>query len=498
MSALDELLDRLAHPDRPADPAFFVGRRTVSRGDFGTQIRGAAGALARAGLQRGETLGFFARPNVHGLAYLLGALRAGLVVALLEPRLSATSLRDHARATRPVALLTDSVVGSLAASRAGRAHAARRGLGLVAPSEHAPRTLLTGRGLVRGERLHVGGDQRTTGGGTDPAVIVFTSGTTGSPRGVVHGRDGLAAAFAAASTLLPLGREDRVLGSALHLVAPALVAGAPVVLATGGPERLARLRELTHLSLPLHRALAFARAGGTARHLVLGSAPVRNVALRELAARLPTTRLLCVYGMTEQLLVAALEGSERLAHDERDGDLVGTPLPGVTLHCSPSHDLSVGGAGQALGYLGQPPFAGLHATGDLARIDAQGRLLLLGRRKEMLIRDGENIYPPLYEPLLAERAGLEAALLVGVPERDGNERVVLFAIAADPDQAVERARAACRAIDPHARPDTIFGLTELPRTGRLGKPDRRALVELAAARLGLEIGDDPILPAGER
>ena len=65
-------------------------------------------------------------------------------------------------------------------------------------------------------------------------------------------------------------------------------------------------------------------------------------------------------------------------------------------------------------------------TGDLGHVGADGRLLLTGRRKEMIIRRGENIYPALYEAPLAEAAGLAAAVMVGLPAADGDERVVLW------------------------------------------------------------------------
>ena len=271
-----------------------------------------------------------------------------------------------------------------------------------------------------------------------PALVLFTSGTTGAPRGVVHSPAGLAATLAMAAGLVELGRGDRVLGTGLHLIGPALLAGATVVLPPPG-DRVAALATVTrrlavsHVTLPLHRALAWSAAGGASpalRMLWLGSAPVRNQGLRELAARLPTVAIAAAYGMTEHLLVATIAAADRLAHDERDGDLVGTPVDGVRVRVADDGEVHVGGPALALGYLGEPMPAAELPTGDLGRMDGAGRLVLLGRRKEMLIRDGENIYPGLYEPALAEAAGLAAAMMVGLPGTDGDETVVLFAVPA--------------------------------------------------------------------
>ncbi len=218
-------------------------------------------------------------------------------------------------------------------------------------------------------------------------------------------------------------------------------------------------------------------------------------------SRLPGVELATAYGMTEHLLVATISAAERLAHDEGEGDLVGRPVDGVRIRVGDDGEVHVGGPALALGYLGEPMPVTELPTGDLGRLDGAGRLVLLGRRKEMLIRDGENIYPGLYEQALAEAAGLAAAMMVGLPGADGDETVVLFAVprrGEDPESA--RARLAslvassASPLDRHARPDVVLGIAELPRAGRSGKPDRRGLVKVAAARLGRALADDPALP----
>jgi NAD(P)-dependent dehydrogenase (short-subunit alcohol dehydrogenase family) len=205
------------------------------------------------------------------------------------------------------------------------------------------------------------------------------------------------------------------------------------------------------------------------------------------------------------MLVAEVDAVDRLAHDERAGDLVGTPYPDVGVRVAGDGEVWISGPGLARGYLGGK---GEHAdestgaatelpTGDLGRVDETGRLVLLGRRKEMLIRGGTNIYPALYEAPLAAAAGLEAAFLVGVPEASGNERVVLVGVPlanARPEQARRRlddlARSHDSPLDDHARPDAVVVLPAVPRSGRSEKPDRAAI-----ARVVLRGGPQPtILP----
>ncbi|MEI7745100.1 MAG: class I adenylate-forming enzyme family protein [Chloroflexota bacterium] len=509
MTGLDGLLARFDAPGRPDEPAFLGpdGRVLLRRGELAAQIRAAAGAYARAGFAPGARVAFGVRQDADGIPWLLGAFRAGIVPVVLETGLSPATLVDRVRTAGVEAIVTDGRVATVLHHPVLRWLAARRGLALPAPRELAEVTWTTSFAPARVRRLDrlAGGDARRSLDGRAPALVVFTSGTTGAPRGVVYGGDGLAALMEAAERFIELPGDAVVLGSALHLTVPALLAGVPVVLADPrDPARLAamvRRLGISHVSLPAQRALAFARAGGRTRLLLLGSAPVRNVTLRELVELMPGTEIRLIYGMSEYLLVAAMDAGERLAYDERGGDLVGRPIGGVRLRIATDGELHVGGPALALGYLGGALPVDELASGDIARFDASGRLVLVGRRKEMLIRTGENIYPALYEALLADGADLDAAVMVGLPDVHADEMVVLFAVPrAGQDPEAARARLAslvaspASPLDRHARPDVILGLEVLPRSGRSGKPDRRELVRIAAARLGRPAPDDPLLP----
>jgi acyl-CoA synthetase (AMP-forming)/AMP-acid ligase II len=508
VSELAELLERLVLPARPHAPAFVssVGSVVLSRGELAERIRRASGAYARAGLGAGTPVAFAVRQDPAGIAWLLGAMRAGVVPVILDPGVTSDALAARSRAARVEALVTDGLVATVAGSAILRRIAARRGVVLPGLSGLAPRHLVTGRAFTSAERLDrlAGGDAPRPLDPDAAALVIFTSGTTGAPRGIVHTGTSIAGALRLAGMLVEPVTGDRVLGNGLHLVVPALLAGVPVVMPSAGGDaamaRTTRRLGVTHLSLPPHRAVGWAAHGGgrQVRELILGSAPVRNVTLRTLVAALPTARILAVYGMTEHLLVASLEAAERLAHDEQQGDLVGVALPDVRVRVAPDGELHVAGPALARGDLGNPMPMREVATGDLGRVDGQGRITLLGRRKEMLIRGGENIYPSLYEGLLAERARLGTVIMVGVPAPDGDETVVVFGVGPDPRAIRRRLEPLVMGpnaiIDRHARADAVFGIVELPRAGRSGKPDRRALARIAADRLGRSWTEDPVLP----
>jgi acyl-CoA synthetase (AMP-forming)/AMP-acid ligase II len=231
------------------------------------------------------------------------------------------------------------------------------------------------------------------------------------------------------------------------------------------------------------------------QRLLVGGAPVLAPLLRRARAALPDTEILAVYGMTEILPVAVTSCDEKIAY-AGVGDLVGRPLPGVTARLGPDGELLLRGAHLCRGYLGEPPLTE-HATGDLARVDDDGRIVLIGRSKDMIIRGRTNIYPGLYEPTIATLPGVGTATLLGLGDEIGDERVVLVltptdALDAGPGPRVlnghplaAQVRSALPPlIDASALPDEIVVVSYLPRRGRANKPDRAALLTLLAGRLG--------------
>jgi acyl-CoA synthetase (AMP-forming)/AMP-acid ligase II len=200
--------------------------------------------------------------------------------------------------------------------------------------------------------------------------------------------------------------------------------------------------------------------------------------LERARAQLPATAIHAVYGMTEILPVAIADGDEKLAF-EGSGDYVGELMSAVRARISDG-ELVVSGEGLALGYLGEPPLTELR-TGDLARLE-NGRVVLGGRSKDMFIRGSTNVYPGLYEPIIAGIPGIGDAAIVGVPDAVGDDEVVLVIVpGAGYDESAVR-RALPGLIDAAVLPDRIVTMTDLPRAGRSSKLDRAALARAVSQR----------------
>lgn len=336
---------------------------------------------------------------------------------------------------------------------------------------------------------------------------MFTSGTTEAPRAVVHTRGSLGAGLAdVAAASMRAGQ--RVVTDQLMVGIPALIAGAHWILPRPGldpgaaPERyLALLPDADVLFASPAGLDAILRlleqrpelAPRRLETLILGGAPVLRPLLERALARFPGVTIRAVYGMTEILPVAIADGAEKLARTG-DGDYVGRLAPSVRARVDDG-ELVLSGPGMASGYLGEPPLTEVR-TGDLARLDGD-ELVLLGRAKDMFIRGTQNVYPGLYEPVIAGLPGVRDVVLTGVADAIGDDRIVVLVVPEDPPPtldaghpvAVAVARALPGLIDAGALPDAVFASPELPRTGRSRKLDRRAIALLAAGELRRSSGE---------
>ncbi|MBL0887661.1 AMP-binding protein [Myceligenerans indicum] len=320
------------------------------------------------------------------------------------------------------------------------------------------------------------------------ALVVFTSGTTAEPRAVVHTTASLGGMLGLFAQVGDLSPGQRAHTDQLFLGLPALLAGGtweipartpaadPVAFArgvAGADSSFAVPADVTALLDVIEKER---RRGGRAdgsgrfgarvssasghppdpsagpRVMAVGAAPVTPALMTRAIRLLPGTRWVCVYGATEMLPAAVVDGVEKAGSVGRTsgasaaGDLIGAPLRGICARIDdPDRDgvgeLVISGPSLMAGYLADldagRPHVREHRTGDLAKVDDEGILTLVGRTRDMIIRGTVNIYPGLFEPRVRELPGVAEALMVGVPMDDGDERVVLVLVADRGDTATQ-------------------------------------------------------------
>lgn len=478
---VDSLLPAL---HRPTDGvALQFGQHSVTYREL--VVRAAALARRLPGATR---VAIWAVPQLETCVAVVAALMAGVPAVPINPRLGSREARH---------VISD----------------ARPGLVITAPDAALPDALCA---LPR-----VDVDLRAADHSLPPepdpeapALIVYTSGTTGPPKGVVLPRRALAAdldALAAAWRWtahdvllhsLPLFHVHGLvlgvlgplrLGGALHHLGSFSVGGVAGELA-GAATMLFGVPTMYHrLADAAERDPQVAAALGNARLLVSGSAAL-SVRDHDRIAAVTGQQVVQRYGMTESLITCAVP-----ADGPRRAATVGPPLEPVALRLvddsggilEVSDDETIGEievAGPTLfqGYLNRPDATaevmhdGWLRTGDLATRGADGYLRLVGRRSTDLISSGGyKIGAGEVENALLEHPGVIEAAVTGEPDPDLGERVVAWVVTGSdpPPAAAELASHVAGLIAPHKRPRVVHFVAALPRT-EMGKVRKDELVNI--------------------
>ncbi|MEV0223804.1 type I polyketide synthase [Streptomyces sp. NPDC050704] len=494
---LPELLRR--HAGRSADRvAYSDSARSVTYGELERRTGRLAGRLAGAGLRRGDRVAICLGNCVELVESCLAVTRASGVGVLLNPRSSDAELAY---------LLADSGASVIVTDRAHLGQLTRLSAELSPESgpEHGrPRVLLTGTGPVPADapdgtvlldaaaEATDAGPARDDLGLDEPAWLLYTSGTTHRPKGVVSTqRAALSSVAVCYAPIFGLSAADRLLwplplfhsfGHSLALLgvvavgASALIAGE--LLPPGGLLRVldeayeqpeGPFTMLAGVPATYHRLVAAAGEDGEAGEAGEAAGPSRTglrlcvVAgapsappLRRAVEEMLGAPLLDAYGSTETCGMIAVnrpdgprvEGScglpvpgvdvrlvdPRSGNSEGRGDSGGSGDSGDEVADGQEGEVWVRGPGLMTGYHNQPEATaaalkdGWYRTGDLARRGEHGHLTVTGRVGELIIRGGENIHPTEIEQALLRCPGVADAVVVGAPDEVLGEVPVAFVV----------------------------------------------------------------------
>ena len=498
MNGAELLLGAAALEQRAGRTALVCGDERVSMAQFAAKVRRSAGAYLAHGIRPGERVMLLMRDTPEAAAAWLGAVYAGAVPLAINGQLAENDYRhvladsqarlvlveDAFATARPELVSKLAVQARIALVTSWRAWLAQ------AP-EAAP--------LARGP--------------DDPAFALYSSGTTGRPKGIVHGHKvfrHLGKAFdafglAEGETVFCTSRLFFAYGLEHALLAP-LARGLTSVLSPDWPETDAvialveRHRPAALFSVPTvyRRLLAAPRAR------LAAFADVRRfiAAGERLSAKLAEhwrtatdVELLNLYG-TSETFCACIVTPPRSS----DGMRTGLPLAGVQIRLLDAQGgeaqpgqpgvLWIRHPAQAGGYANLPEHTraqfrdGWFCSRDLFVRDAAGHLVHQGRSDELVKVAGQWVQPSELEDAAAAEPAVAEAACVAVADEDGLARLALFVTArSDAAAAVHAAAAACERMLPrHKRPKWVRALPELPRTAT-GKVQRYKLRELMEREL---------------
>jgi malonyl-CoA/methylmalonyl-CoA synthetase len=459
----------------PSSPTLFDRERGwITAAQLEDATRRIAGRLQAAGLEPGERMLFSAEPSLELVVAHVAALRSGIVVVPMNTAYREREVAHIVGDARPRAALVDRDDRAAWVRAAGGPHAL-----VVGPKVDLP----------AGEPANLDASAPE-----DPALIGYTSGTTGSPKGAVLSHAsllagsesvGLAWRWTAADRLvlaLPLFHAHG-LCVGLH---GTLLAGASAVLlprfevdAVLDSAREHQASMFFGVPTMYHRLAHSSRVGELARLrlCVSGSAPL-PADLHQVLAERGGQQVLERYGMTETLMLV----SNPYDSERRPGS-VGFPLPGVELRLSSGRDgeIQVRGPNVLSGYWERSQATaesfvdGWFRTGDLGSVDPDGYIRILGRSKELIISGGLNVYPREVEEVLLAHPDVAEVAVVGTPSEEWGEVVTAFVVPAATNTAKESLLAfAAEQLAPFKRPRQLHFVGNLPRNA-LGKVLKREL-----------------------
>ncbi|MEO0040805.1 MAG: hypothetical protein RL329_253, partial [Bacteroidota bacterium] len=324
-------------------------------------------------------------------------------------------------------------------------------------------------------------------------LITYTSGTIAEPKGVVHSFHSLLNSLKIIGNQLDTNKENLIATYLPHYMLIGFSVNMPSILYNPTLTAVEKLiffnkhQVTTIMGPPSDFVPMIAHCEQTKtlfpismQHLLLGSAPVTRRFLERLCGVLPShTRITCLYGMTENLLVATIDGRFKKDYD-CEGDLLGKPATGVTIKIA-ADEILIRSNQLFTRYFHLKERPEFHETGDLGIFDNNHLLILQGRKKDMIIRRNFNIYPSIYEATINRIEGITEAVLVGVYEDIiHDEKVYLIIEGApnlDPKTIFNQLKRGIYAIDAEALPDEILFRT-LPRSGRQHKVNKTMLRNL--------------------
>ena len=471
--------------------------RTITFGEVDARANRMAAELASRGLSRGDRLALHLANRIEFIDIYLACARLGVILVPMNVLYRERELRHIVSDAEPKAVVAAANNGATYpdatvvwdVGELGRAAAAREQARVSLPLD-----------------------------GDDPAMIVYTSGTTGVAKGAVLSHNNLAANGITLTTVWKIAESDRYLsmlplfhvhglGNGLHSwlisgcrmrllerfdqrTTPAVMLDFKPTLVFGVPTVYIRLLDASLVSDQEARAI-----GGAARLFVCGSAPLPAHVHEAFRHRYGHT-ILERYGMSEALMIMSnpYEG-------ERRAGSVGPPLPGVSARI-------VGDDGNVLGenevgevqicspslfsgYWGRPEATadafddGWFKTGDLGVRAPDGYYTLRGRRGDLIISGGFNIYPREIEEMLLEDPRVREAAVVGVADAVRGEVPVAY-IVTDDALSTSAIEEACRTqLASFKIPRAFVRVDALPRTA-LGKVQKHLLPPPPAPPFGKE------------
>lgn len=499
---LDNLKDKLFKNENPL--IFDSKARKISGVKILESIDLVAIDLVVSGIKLGDRVIFLARPSIESVVYFFALLRSGAVVVLVDPEMGEENFISRIQFSKANFVLQDKILEKIE-----RHHFIKPLLRFLniwfpdnLPIQNKNRITIKSLDLIFDSGKNTSFEEKAV----DPneeMVIIFTSGTIDKPKGVVHSYNSLLNALLCISKEISISEKDFLYASQFYFLLIGLMVSARTYIPVAkkfSPRRVLEVVSKFGITsaflLPyegemiykycVKRKIGIPRSFAT---ILFGSAPVTAGFLsRFFTICHEPLKVYGVYGATEMLPISIVEMNEKIKY-KKEGDLLGRPVGGVEIKVLDDGEILVSGPQLFKKYLGEPEDAVYFNSGDLGKIDDLGNLVLLGRKKDMIIRHGYNVYPTLFEASISKIPGILECSIVGVYDtRVEDEQIVLFVVLNNQNLNFKNEfkkilKSGSHSIDSYAIPDEIIFLEDMPRSGRSKKIDKVILRDIARKKL---------------
>jgi fatty-acyl-CoA synthase len=508
MEALHERLFRTAakHADRSA---IYADGEELSFGQFASRVQYLAGALSSLGLSKGDRLSLLSQNRADYLSYHFATSMLGVILHVMNTRQLEREWAWAINDARSSGLIVDEPHALAAEALRGACPSLRFvvGIGAVQGADHSTQALLDAKQVVRSP---------VSSSPEDPVLLIYTSGTTGLPKGCLQTQRGSTTVDELTADAIAATERDMYMAIMPYFHQAGMIRSRAVMLRGGsnlipaglGIEAVADLmaeRRATITMLVsaqqglvlLDKAMNQGRDFSALRLLISGGGMGAKV--------MSYLKLLCdtlgcdfmgIWGQTECTgPVTVVKGAVAFSNPYT----CGKPMRGIDLQIWSDHDepLPAGATGEIMvrssmtaSYWNNPQAnaalysgAWLH-TGDLGRLDDEGYLYFIDRKKDLIKTGGENVYPQEVEALLSQHPAIAEVTVIGLPDPTWGQAVTAVIVpAAGAQVSLEDVKQHCKGqLAGYKIPKAIRLVSAIPKN-ETGKVIKRELRDRFAAQL---------------
>lgn len=492
----------------PGDILLFEGNTYITAGELLNTACSLALGLQNKGVKKGDKIVIAVKPGIEFLQVIYANMMLGNIISIIDPEMGRDNYNakfnqfspDHAFVDSRLLFLNEHPLLKFLVLKFKKSVPAfprknncslfttGRWLPIVKLHTHIKSLIKNLQPEILFEEINEKSD----------FLLTYTSGTVSEPKAVVHSYFSITNSIKHLVNLLQNNKDEIIATHLPHYALLGINARLKVHLWDNHAKPSDKIRYISESKITTwlgppsdfvaciqHLQKSAENFPGCLKNIYLGSAPVYASFLSRLIPLAPHIKITCLYGMTENLLVSYQDAREKLNYTQ-EGDLVGQAFAAVNITIEEDGEVCVQSNQQYTQYwqLNKPGI--VHYTGDIGRMDSEGRLVLLGRKKDMMIRGNFNIYPGLYEPTINKIEGIKEAIMVGIYNNEKADEEIILVIDSDTkmnaNHIMKQLISGKYSIDKKAIPDRIVFM-KIPHSGRQNKVDRTLLIKQLNALL---------------